>query len=171
MSKIGFATFDSPENAGPTMPTMSVVDGLLGQLRRLVGGALQVELLHFDLAVGVVGVELIDGQLSALLDVHTEVGRIAGQRTEEADRQAIALRTSGRLSTAAGRGSAAASRGSAAASRGSAATGRCRAAAVAVVATRRGEQTQREQQRASAEKFPLACPYLPWPAVRRVRSS
>ena len=37
-SKIGLATLDSPEKAGPTMPTTDlVVDGLLGQCRRLVG--------------------------------------------------------------------------------------------------------------------------------------
>jgi hypothetical protein len=57
-----------------------VVDRLLCERRSLVRAALAVELLDLDLAVGVGGVELVDGQLDALLDVHAEVRVVAGGR-------------------------------------------------------------------------------------------
>ena len=91
-SNSGSAALDSPEKAGPTMPTMVLSSMAFfarpGALRRVTLG---VEVRERDLAVRVLLVVLVDGQLDAVLDVDAEVGVVAGQRAEEADLE-VALR-------------------------------------------------------------------------------
>ena len=77
-----------------------VVDGLLGQRRRLRRVTLRVVVLEGDLAVGVLLVVVVEGEVDAVLDVDAEVGVRAGEGTEHAD-----------LVVAAGRGPAAGAAG------------------------------------------------------------
>jgi len=60
-----------------------VVDDLGRERRRLVRTALRVELLQVDLAVGVVGVVLLQRQLDAVDHVLAESTGVTGERAEE----------------------------------------------------------------------------------------
>ena len=120
---------------------IGLVDELLGEARGLVGRALRVLRLELDLAVGVGLVELVDGQLGAVLDRLAEAGGVAGQRLEAGDGEVLAGRAAsgrgGRRATGGG-GRRASGRGRSTGGRG----GRAAAAVVVVVAARRGQQGQ-----------------------------
>ena len=62
-----------------------VVDGLLGQGRGLRRVTLRVVVLEGDLAVGVLLVVVVEGEVHAVLDVDAQVGVRAGEGTEHAD--------------------------------------------------------------------------------------
>ena len=89
-----------------------VADDAAGQLRGLVGRALRVELLQLDLAVRVGRVELVDGELGAVVDRDAEARVLAGVGAEEGEGQAAALdagrHLDGRAAAGGGRGGGAA---------------------------------------------------------------
>ena len=87
------------ESGADDADDLLVVDGLLGQGRSLRRVTLRVVVLEGDLAVRVLLVVVVEGEVHAVLDVDAQVGVRAGEGTEHADLVVAA----GRGATAGGR--------------------------------------------------------------------
>ena len=103
LSKIGSAALDSPEKAGPTMPTSFLsVTAFWARPGAIDGSPWLSNEVSETLQSAFFALYSVDGELGAVLDVDAEVGGVAGEGAEEADLEVTRLVARGGVTVAGG---------------------------------------------------------------------